>query len=81
MCRRRTRSLGTPVPRSSEVGGKMINFICKFDIDEDATDLVLEAIDYEIDPVTAEYGAWLLLVSVIPTVESVQPAQASSEAS
>ena len=26
-----------------KVGGKMINFICKFDIDDDTSDLVLEA--------------------------------------
>ena len=47
-----------------EVGGKMINFICKFDIDDDTSDLVLEAIDYDTSADTADYSAWLLLVPV-----------------
>ena len=42
----------------------MINFICKFDIDDDTCDLVLEAVDYDTNADTADYGAWLLLVSV-----------------
>ena len=38
----------------------MVNFIAKFDIDEDTADLVLEAADYDTSP-DADYQLWLLV--------------------
>ena len=40
--------------------GVLVNFIAKFDIDDDTTDLALDAMD--CDPsADADYEAWLLL--------------------
>ena len=46
--------------RRRKMKGVLVNFIAKFDIDDDTTDLALDAMDY--DPsADADYEAWLLL--------------------
>ena len=46
--------------RSRKFNGSMVNFITKFDMDENPTDLSLSQIDYDPSP-SAEYGNWLLV--------------------
>jgi hypothetical protein len=46
--------------RRRKIDGKMVNFIAKFEIDEDTTDLSLEITEYDTPP-DADYESRLLL--------------------
>ena len=56
---------GTLLKRNTDrrrtIKGMMVNFIAKFDIDEDTTAVKLEAKDYDTAAFADSYESWLLL--------------------
>ena len=63
------------VNRRRAIGGDAVNFIAKFDIDDDTTELSLEAQYYDPSP-SADYESWLLLEADGEEVERRAPSRA-----
>ena len=46
--------------RRRAIHGDAVNFLAKFDIDDDTTELSLEALYYDTSP-SADYESWVLI--------------------